>query len=332
MDFKDRRVVVTGGAGFIGSHVVDQFVDAGSEIIVIDDFSTGDRSNLDRHDGDSAVRIQEADVRDQETVEDLVGGADLIVHMAVADLRASLHDPYGVHDVNATGTLSVCQAAMRRHVPRVVYVSSSEAYGSAAYTPMDEAHPLLPTTVYGASKAAGELYTLAHARTYHTEVVIVRPFNSYGPRGHAEGSSAEVIPKFAMRVLAGLPPVIFGTGEQTRDFTWVEDSARGILLAAGCDELLGEAVNIARGQEVSIARVSDLVLGALGRRDLEPVHMDDRPGDVHRHFADTTKARQVLGFAPAVDIEQGVKQYVSWLADQDLDIEAWARHERVRNW
>lgn len=332
MEFQGRRVVVTGGAGFIGSHVVDQLAEAGSEVVVIDDFSAGKRSNLARHGGDSDVQIHQADIRDQDSVEELVGGADLLIHMAVADLRTSLHDPHGVHDVNATGTVTVCQAALRRRVRRVVYVSSSEAYGSAAYTPMDEAHPLLPMTVYGASKAAGELYALAHARTYGTEVVVVRPFNSYGPREHAEGSSAEVIPKFAMRVLAGLPPVIFGNGQQTRDFTWVEDSARGILLSAACDELLGESVNIARGREVSVAEVADLILSALGRCDLEPVHMDDRPGDVQRHFADTTKAERILGFCPSVGIEQGVKQYVSWLVDQELDIEAWVRHERVRNW
>lgn len=333
MDLSNKRVVVTGGAGFIGSHVVDQLVSHGNEVIVIDDFSTGRWENIEQHGKDSQVRIEQADIRDLDSMVRLAKGVDVVFHMAVACLRASLKDPMSVHEINATGTLNVCQACLDNDVARLVYVSSSEAYGSAEYVPMDEGHPLNPTTVYGASKAAGEHYALAYWRTYGLPSTVVRPFNSYGPREHAEGASAEVIPKFVMRTMAGLRPVIFGNGHQTRDFTWVEDTARGIIAAAECDELVGDCVNIARGQEFNIADLCSLILAKLGRDDLEPLYTgDDRPGDVRRHYADVSKARQLLGFTPTVDIDVGLERYIQWVCEQEPDLESWVKQERVRNW
>jgi UDP-glucose 4-epimerase len=329
----NMRIAVTGGAGFIGSHVVDQLVAAGNEVIVIDDFSTGKLENIEHHRTNSSVRIEQADIRDRDTMDCVLGGVDIVFHMAVACLRTSLHDPVAVHETNATGTLTVCQASYEAGVQRFVYVSSSEAYGSAQYVPMSEDHPLNPTTVYGASKAAGELYALAYWRTYGFPVVVVRPFNTYGPREPSEGKRAEVIPKFVMRAMAGLQPVIFGTGDQTRDFTWVEDTARGIIMAAECDELVGECINIARGQEVSIARICELVLEKTGRRDLKPIYREDgRPGDVHRHYADVGKAQRLLDFSATVDIESGIEQYIHWVHEQNPDMEHWLGQERVQNW
>jgi UDP-glucose 4-epimerase len=164
-------------------------------------------------------------------------------------------------------------------------------------------------------------------------VVIVRPFNTYGPREPSEGKRAEVIPKFVMRAMAGLQPVVFGNGDQTRDFTWVEDSARGIISAAECDQLVGDCVNIARGQEVSILSVCELVLEKLGRQDLKPLYLDDgRPGDVDRHYADISKAQRLLGFSPSVDLESGLDRYVQWVKAQDPDLEAWVKQDKTRNW
>jgi UDP-glucose 4-epimerase len=198
---------------------------------------------------------------------------------------------------------------------------------------MDEQHPLNPTTVYGASKAASEQYALAYWRSYGLPVVVVRPFNTYGPREPSEGKRAEVIPKFVMRAMAGLQPVVFGNGDQTRDFTWVEDSARGIISAAECDQLVGDCVNIARGQEVSILSVCELVLEKLGRQDLKPLYLDDgRPGDVDRHYADISKAQRLLGFSPSVDLESGLDRYVQWVEAQDPDLEAWVKQDKTRNW
>jgi UDP-glucose 4-epimerase len=312
MELNGRRVVVTGGAGFIGSHVVDRLVAGGSDVVAVDDLSVGRRENL--HDAArSGAELVVGDVRDAALMEQVLAGADLVVHMACGNLRASLGDPRGSHEANATGTLVTALAAVAQGVRRFAYVSSSEAYGTARTIPMDEAHPLEPTTVYGASKAAGELYAQACRRTYGLPVVVVRPFNSYGPREHATGTSAEVIPKFATRILAGQPPVIFGDGSQTRDFTWVEETAAGIVAAAVADDLVGEAVNIAYGRGVSIREISELLLDVLEARNLSPRFDEPRPGDVEHHYADTTRARERLGFRATVPIREGLERYVAWL-------------------
>jgi UDP-glucose 4-epimerase len=332
MQLSGATVVVTGGAGFIGSHVVDQLLAAGSDVVVVDDFSSGDRDNLRQHRGRSDLRIEIADVRDGPTMRRLLVGVDVVIHMAVGSLRAALGYPIDVHERNATGTLSVGLAAQETGVGRFVYVSSSEAYGSAAYSPMDEEHPLRPTTVYGASKAAGELYAASLARTYGMDVTVVRPFNTYGPREHNSGSSAEVIPRFAIRALAGEAPVIFGDGRQSRDFTWVEDTAHGIVMATATDAAVGQTLNVAFGAEVTLAEVCELVLDAVGRPDLAPRHVEGRPGDVRRHLASVEKAEHVLGFRARTGIQEGVRRYVAWLMSSGIDPSAWAEREPIRNW
>jgi len=328
LDLAGQRVVVTGGAGFIGSHVVDALVELGSDVVVIDDLSVGERANLAQAEA-AGARLVVGDVRDQELLDQEFAGTAVVIHMACDNLRASLANPQHSHEVNATGSLLAALAAARADVTRFVYVSSSEAYGSAVHSPMDEEHPLRPTTVYGAAKAAGELYAQACMRAYGLPAVVVRPFNSYGPRSHSEGTSAEVIPKFTMRILDGLPPVIFGDGSQTRDFTWVEETAQGIVAASACDELIGEAVNIAFGRGVSIREICGLLLEILGS-ELEPEFVGGRPGDVDEHYADTRKARSLLGFRAEVEIREGLERYVE-LVQTQAPLGA-GRSEPIRNW
>ena len=328
MDLSGKRVLLTGGAGFIGSHVADELVRRGADVVVVDDLSAGERSNLSRAEAGGA-RLVVGDVRDRELLDRELDGVAVVLHMACDNLRASLTDPERSHDVNATASLRTALAAADARVERFVYVSSSEAYGSAVRIPMDEDHPLRPTTVYGAAKAAGELYAQSCSRAYGLPVTVIRPFNSYGPRSHATGTSAEVIPKFATRILAGLPPVIFGDGQQTRDFTWVEETAHGIVAATESDELVGEAVNIAFGHSVSIREIGDLLLEIVGS-DLEPEVVDERPGDVESHYADTSKARRVLGFEAEIAIREGLERYVDWVRESGA-VEL-ARSEAIRNW
>jgi UDP-glucose 4-epimerase len=324
MKLRSKRILVTGGAGFVGSHVIDQLVATDNEIVIVDDFSIGKWENIDHHRANARVHVQRADVRDLDAMVRLTRGVDVVFHLACACVRASLNSPMSSHEINATGTLNMCQASLENNVKRFIYTSSSEVYGSALYVPMDEGHALNPTNAYGASKAAGELYTLACWRTAGLPSVVVRLFNVYGPREHSEGIRAEVIPKFVMRAMAGLQPVIFGTGQQTRDFTWVEDTVRGIIMAAECDELVGDCVHLARGQEVSIAEIC---------QDLEPLYLEEgRPGDVKRHQADISKARRLLGFSPTVDIGSGIDRYIQWVREQNPDLESWVKQERIRNW
>ncbi len=344
MKLEDRRIIVTGGAGFIGSHLVDVLVEQGNDVVVVDDLSTGSMDNLARHfpppsaghrngkDPLSTVELIEADITDAETMHQVIIDADVVIHMAVACVRTSLNEPEFVHEVNATGSLNIALAAQRNGVRRLVYVSSSEAYGSARHVPMAEDHPMEPTTVYGASKLVGEAYSHAMGHTYGMEVIVIRPFNSYGPREPHTGKRAEVIPKFVLRTMAGARPVIFGSGLQTRDFTWVEDTARGIAAASAQDALVGETVNIARGQEISIRQLAEKVLAIFGRGGELPVFDAPRPGDVDRHFADTTKATRLVGWRPTVSIDEGLRRYVDWVVDQGIKPEHWLEEDQRRNW
>jgi UDP-glucose 4-epimerase len=329
---KVSRVAVTGGAGFIGSHVVDLLAEMGCEVRVIDDFSTGREENLELQQRNSRVVVERADITDLNALRPLLRGVDAVYHLAVQCLRVSLYDPMYVHEVNATGTLNVCMAARELGVDRLVYVSSSEVYGSARRVPMREDHPLHPTTPYAASKLAGEMYATSFAATHGLSVVVVRPFNAYGPREHHEGASGEVIPRFTLRVMSGQAPVVFGDGEQTRDFTWVEDTAAGIVRAGLCDRLVGRTVNVAFGQEVSINRIAELVLATLGQPQLGVAHAEPRPGDVRRHFADTRRARRLLKLTPTVSIEEGIPRYVAWVRSRITNPRPLVAAQAAVNW
>ncbi len=326
------KILVTGGAGFIGSNLVDALVsETRDDIVAVDDFSTGTRANLARHAERDRVTIVEADVRDEARMREVMRKVDLVYHLAVQCLRVSITDQHLVHDVNATGTLNLLLAAREAQVSRFVYCSSSEVYGTALRVPMDEEHPLVPTTPYGASKLAGEAYARSFHLTYGLPVVVVRPFNTYGAREHFEGAYGEVIPKFAVRALNGAPLVVFGDGEQTRDFTEVQDTVRGLMLAASTDAAVGDVVNVARGEEVSINRIARLVLEALGVEGAIE-HADPRPGDVRRHAADTRKARALLGFEARTGIQDGIRSYVEWLRGSGDDVREMLSREVLFNW
>jgi UDP-glucose 4-epimerase len=324
-------VMVTGAAGFIGSHLSDLLAERGCRLVLVDDFSIGRRENLAQLERRAAVRIVKADVTDRAAMVDLMRGVDVVFHLAISCLRTSINRPFMSHDVNGGGTLAACLAAIEHRVKRFVYVSSSEVYGTAITVPMAETHPLNPTTVYGASKLAGELYALACWRTYGLPAMVIRPFNTYGPREPWRGARAEVIPRFLLQLEAGRSPVIYGDGTQTRDFTFVSDTVRGMVQAAECDALVGDVVNVAYGSEVSIGRIAELLAELTGRREVPITYAAPRPGDVHRHYADAAKARRLFGFAPQIDVETGLDRTIAWFRGHGFaaaDVEAAG----VPNW
>jgi UDP-glucose 4-epimerase len=331
MNLDGKRVLVTGGAGFIGSTVVDQLAGRVELVRVVDDLSAGRRDNLQTAESNGNVEYIEADILDCDAMRSACERIDVVMHLAVRCLRLSLVYPWGAHEVNSGGTLRVLEAAHAAGVERFLYCSSSEVYGTALYAPMDEAHPTQPTTVYGASKLAGETYALAFWRTHGMPVVVARPFNTFGYRGHHEGARGELIPKMVVRALNRQPPIIFGDGSQTRDFTFVTDTARGIVSAVEADELVGETVNIGFGREISVREIAETVC-ALYAPGLEPQSDVARPGDVRRHLADTTKARRVLGFEAGIGFEQGLELYVAWLRERYPEPSALLGEEVERNW
>ena len=331
MHLSGLKVLITGAAGFIGSHLADRLAD-GNDLVLVDDFSVGRRENLVQLETAANVEIVRADVTDTAAMSELTRGVDIVFHLAVSCLRTSLGDPFRSHDVNAGGTLSVCLAAQGRKVQRLVYVSSSEIYGSAATVPMAESHACRPTTVYGASKLAGEVYALGLWRTAGLPACVVRPFNTYGPREPWAGARAEVIPRFILQVLAGREPVIFGDGKQTRDFTFVDDTVEGLVRAAACDAMVGEVVNIAFGHEVSIRAIAELVATRLDRNDLRARHADSRPGDVDRHYADIEKAGRLFDYAPKVDFETGLARTVEWFEQGRIDQQVSGDDAARPNW
>jgi UDP-glucose 4-epimerase len=329
MRLSGRRVLVTGGAGFIGSHLVELLAED-NLVTVLDDLSVGCVENLAG--AASEVRVIQADVTDPQAVAPVVGEAEVVFHLAVVCLRDSIGDPIRSLQVNDLGTLHVLQAA--RDAPdleRLVYISSSEIYGTGADGLMAEDHVTRPMTPYAASKLAGEAMTLAFQRTYGLHTMVVRPFNAYGPRAHLTGTSGELIPRMAARAMAGRPLVVFGDGDQSRDFTWVGDTVRGIAMAAACDILVGDVVNIARGEGVSVLRIAELIQALVGTET--PIrHLPPRPGDVRRHHADIRKSRDLLGFQAQVGIEEGLRRYVEWLADQPGDPASWLGDGGDVNW
>lgn len=325
------KVLVTGGAGFIGSHLVDELA-KNNHVVILDDFSSGEQENIVHHAGKGNVEIITGDIRDKDLLFNIAKNIDVVYHLAVQCLRVSIKNPDVTHEVNVTGTLNLLKASLENSVKRFIYVSSSEVYGTALHVPMNETHTCEPTTVYGASKLAGELYALAYFRTYGLESMVVRPFNTYGPREHLQGVYGEVIPRFVLRILNNMPPVIFGDGTHTRDFTYVSDTVKGIVMASECDSMIGQAVNIARGREVSINELAVMIANKLGKKDIKPVYEQKRPGDVIRHYADISKAKKLFNFSPEIDIEKGTGLFIDWFHSKKYDVSSLLKQEIVFNW
>jgi len=305
-----RRFLVTGGAGFIGSHIATALVERGDEVRVLDNLSTGHRSNLDHLEG--RVEWIEGDLTCAETVAAAVEGVDCVFHQAaLASVPRSVEAPLDTHAACVTGTLNLLIAAQDRGVRRVVYAGSSSAYGDQPYMAKRESDPPAPLSPYAAAKLAGEHYCHCFTATYGLETVTVRYFNVFGPRQDPHSQYSAVIPLFVTAMLAGRQPTIFGDGRQSRDFTYVDNVVRGNLLAADAPAAVGKTINVACGYETDLLNLVAAINRILGTR-IEPRFDKPRAGDVRNSLADITLARQLLDYEPVVHFEDGLRRSIDF--------------------
>jgi len=310
------RVLVTGGAGFIGSHIVDRLTLEGVEVGVLDNFSTGDARNLAKT-SHPKVTVHDQDIRDYSAVRKIVQEYQSVIHQAaLVSVARSVEDPGVVNEVNVTGTLNLLRAAVEAKVQRFVYASSSSVYGDTETLPKRESMSTVPSSPYGTAKLAAENYCRVFAKVYGLKTVSLRYFNVYGPRQKG-GFYSGVIPTFIRRVREGKAPVIYGDGLQTRDFTFVQDVVEANLLSLTSPLIKGgEVYNIAAGGTISVNELALSIVKLLGKHDLAPEHTDPRKGDIRASYADVSKAREEIGYRPRFSLAQGLAETIAWFSQQ----------------
>ncbi len=315
MPIRTRSVLVTGGAGFIGSHLVDRLIDENPRrLVVVDNFFLGNESNLrSARERRPDLEILRLDASDLAAMQDVVvaNEVDTVFDLAVVPLPTSLSYPHWTMQTNIGITTTFCEIARRGLISRLVHMSSSEAYGSGRYVPMDEDHPHDALTPYAAAKSAEDHIIRSYVRTFGIDATVVRPFNNYGPRQNP-GSYAGIIPIVVQRVLSGTPIEIHGDGEQSRDFTFVRDTADLTVAIHESPECRGQELNVATGVGTTINVLVARILEIMGRSDHPVVHTPERPGDVRRHMADVSKLVSLLGRHPAVLSEDALTETVEW--------------------
>lgn len=304
------RFLITGGAGFIGSHLARALAADGARVRVLDDFSTGRRENL--HGAGKNIEIVEGDVRERAAVREAMKGVECVLHeAAIASVPASIEDPVTTNDVNVTGTLHLLEAATEAGVRRFVFASSTAVYGDGPTLPVTEDAPPAPCSPYAASKLIGETYGFTFHRLHGLPFTALRYFNVYGPGQDEHSPYAAVIPLFIEKILGGERPVIFGDGRQSRDFIHVSDVVLANRLALEREEAVGRVFNVGRGDETDLNRLAASIAALVGSR-IEPLYEAPRPGDIVHSRADIDRARKLLGFEPRTELIEGLRNTVEW--------------------
>lgn len=308
------RYLVTGGAGFIGSHLVEALVQRGESVRVLDNFLTGKRENLapflDR------IELVEGDLRDPDACARSTEGVDYILHQgALPSVPRSVADPFTTDAINVRGTLNLLWAAVRAKVKRLTFASSSSVYGDEAGLPKREGTEGKPLSPYAVSKFAGEKYLQVFNQTFGLETVSLRYFNVFGPRQDPASQYAAAVPLFITRILRGEAPTVFGDGEQSRDFTYVANVVEANLLACTAAGAPGGVFNIACADRITVNRLIEKINRILGA-SVAPVHVDPRPGDIRHSFADISAAGRALGYRPMVEFEEGLRRTIAWYKER----------------
>ena len=309
------RYLITGGAGFIGSNIAHALVARDESVRILDDFSSGRPQNLEGIVG--RIEIVHGDLRDPDTVAQAVRGVEIVLHQAALNSNPrSIKEPGPTNAVNVGGTLLLLEAARQAGVRRVVYASSSSVYGESPALPKTEGLPLLPKAPYGVSKLAAELYCRVFTQVYGLETVSLRYFNVFGPRQLPDSEYAAVIPRFLRRMLAGQPPVIYGDGEQSRDFTPVANVVEANLLAAEAFKGIGDVFNVACGQTSTLNQLVAWLNAELGTH-LFPTYEPPRTADIRHSYASIEQAEMILGYRPQLTVQDGLRETVTWFKEHE---------------
>jgi len=311
-EMNKETVLVTGGAGFIGSHLVDYLVSQGFEVKVLDNLANGREENLKEAQHSGKLQFIKGDILSREDCRKAVEGVRYVFHLACLGVRHSIHSPYENHEVNAEGTLKVLEASRKEKIKHFFYISTSEIYGRTTAFPITEDAPTVPLTVYGASKLAGEHYANAFNECYGMPTTVLRIFNNYGPRAHYEGDAGEMIPRSIVRIMSDLPPVVFGDGSVTRDFFYVKDTARALGSLIGLSGIMGKTFNIGTGEEYTMRTISETLLELMGRQHLGISYMADRPADVPRLWVSPQKFVETTGFTPVFSFRDGLIETIKY--------------------
>ena len=321
---QNQKVLVTGGAGFIGSHLVDSLLRSGNEVVCLDNFATGNKNNLAKAKGNSLFRLIEGDIRQLNTCREALKGVKYVFHQAaLGSVPRSIDDPVTTNEVNVNGFVNMLTAAKEEGVNRFVYAASSSTYGSHPALPKVENQIGDPLSPYAVSKYVNELYAQVFSRTYRLETIGLRYFNVFGERQDPNGAYAAVIPRFIMSVIKGESPLINGDGTQSRDFTYVENAVQANLLAASTEKpaAINEIFNVAYGEATNLVQLIDHIINLIIPRipdahSLSIKFGPERTGDVKHSLADIAKARKLLGYEPQYSLEEGLKRAVEWYLKQ----------------
>ena len=317
------KILITGGAGFIGSHLCDKYIKNGDTVLCLDNFMNGNLMNIRHLLNYRNFKLINGDIRDFDLLEKMMRDVDAVFHLAAQiHVDRSIIEPKLTYEINVLGTQNILEVARMYDVEKVIHASTSEVYGSAQYAPMDEKHPLNAPHPYGASKIAADRMCYAYIETYGMNICIMRPFNLYGPRQKDSGYGG-AISLFTKRVLSNMPPIIYGDGEQTRDYTYIDDIvyAYDIILN---NKPIREPINFGTGKEIKIIDLANKIIDLCDKEGkIKPVHVEPRPGEVKRLVADISKAKELLGWEPKHTNEEGLKKFIDWY--KNYKFEEWAK-------
>lgn len=328
-----KKILITGGAGFIGSHLTDLLLSMGYRVTVIDNLANGNLANLEEARRSPDFTFVQGDILDKELCDKVSNGCAYVFHLACLGVRHSIHSPFENHRVNAEGTLNVLEAARQNNIEHFFYISTSEIYGKTTSFPITEEALTAPLTVYGASKLVGEHYTNAYNECYGLHTTVLRIFNNYGPRAHYEGDAGEVIPRSIVRILNNEKPVVFGDGNITRDFFFVKDTARALAGLIGNPAINYKTFNIGTGVEYSMKDLLLKVLELMDRQDLGLEYLPDRPADVPRLWVKADKFYAATHFKSNYTFEDGLKETIQYYIElsktknliKDIKINNWEK-------